>query len=61
MTPGIAYALMIVLSLDARAHPPPTWHGTREACWDAAPARITQLAPAGQPVEWIRCQRVRMG
>jgi hypothetical protein len=28
MTPGWSYALVVLLSLDASAHPPPQWFGT---------------------------------
>jgi hypothetical protein len=61
MTPGIAYALMIVLSLDAPAHPEPTWHATREECQAHAAVRVTHYEMTARPVAWARCQRVRMG
>ena len=60
MTPGIAYALMIVLTFDAPAHPPPTWHGTREACERHAAVRALHMELTGRPVAWVACQRVRM-
>ena len=61
MTPGWAYALMIVLSLDAPAHPEPSWHATREACQAHAAVRVTHYEMTARPVAWTACQRVRMG
>jgi hypothetical protein len=61
MTPGIAYALMIVLSLYAPAHPPPTWHATRADCERHAAVRVFHYEMTARPVAWVACQRVRMG
>jgi hypothetical protein len=61
MTAGIAYALMIVLSMDAAAHPEPTWHATREACEAHAAVRVFHYETTARPVAWVACQRVRMG
>ena len=60
MTPGWSYALMIVLSLDARAHPEPTWHATREACEQHAAVRVFHYEMTARSVAWVACQRVRM-
>lgn len=60
MTPGIAYALVILLSLDAPAHPEPSWHATREACEAHAAVRVMHMELTGRPVSWVACQRVRM-
>ena len=60
MTPGFAYALVILLSLDAPAHPEPTWHATRAECEAHAPVRVLHYELTGRPVAWVACQRVRM-
>jgi hypothetical protein len=60
MTPGIAYALMVFLSLDARAHPEPSWHGTRAECEAHAAVRVWHYETQGRAVAWVACQRVRL-
>lgn len=60
MTPGFAYALVILLSLDAPAHPPPSWHGTRAECEAHAAVRVHHYELTGRAVSWVACQRVRM-
>lgn len=60
MTPGIAYALTVILSWDAPAHPEPRWFATQQQCWGAAPARVLELAPHGGPVAHVGCRRARM-
>lgn len=60
MTPGFAYALVILLSLDARAHPEPGWYATRAECERHAAVRVFHYELTGRPVAWVGCQRVRM-
>ena len=60
MTPGFAWALTIVLSMDARAHPVPTWHATQEECQRMATVRVAHLEMTGRQVAWAGCQRIRM-
>jgi hypothetical protein len=61
MTPGWAYALVVFLSLDARAHPEPQWFGTLAECRRHAPVRVLHFELTGHPVAHVDCQRVRMG
>lgn len=60
MTPGIAYALVILLSLDAPAHPEPSWFLTRAECEAHAAVRVFHYEVTGRPVAFVGCQRVRM-
>ena len=61
MTTGIAYALMVFLTLDTRMPPSPSWHATRAECEEHAAVRVAHLEWTGQPVAWVACQRVRVG
>lgn len=60
MTPGWAYALTIILTLDAPAQPPPSWHATLQDCRATAPVRVAHYELTGRPVSWVGCQRVRV-
>ena len=60
MTPGFAWALTIILAVDARAHPVPTWHATQEECQRMATVRAAHLEMTGQQVAWMGCQRIRV-
>lgn len=60
MTSGFAWALTIVLSMEARAHPVPSWHATRERCEAQAALEVAHLEMTGRPVAWAGCQRIRI-
>lgn len=59
MTPGISWALLVVLTLDAQFPPPPTWHATRADCEAHAAVRAFHYETQGRPVAHVSCQRVR--
>ena len=60
MTPGISWALLVVLTLDAQFPPPPSWHATRADCERHAELRVYHYETTGRPVAHASCERVRM-
>lgn len=60
MTPGVSWALLVVLTLDAQFPPAPTWHATRAECEQHAAMRVYHYETTGRPVAHASCERVRM-
>lgn len=60
MTPGYAWALLVVLTMDGRMPPVPSWHATREDCEAHIAVRAFHYEVTGRPVAWVGCQMVRM-
>lgn len=63
MTPGFAWALVVVLHANtssAPLPPPPQWFATREECEAYAAARTFHFETTNRPVAWVGCQRVRL-
>lgn len=60
MTPGFAWALLVVMSVNTDIPAPPTWYATREECEAHAAIRVVHYEMTNRPVSYVACQRMRL-
>jgi hypothetical protein len=60
VTPGSAWALLVVLTFDTAFPPSPTWYATQEECQRHVAVRLFHYEITNRPVAYVECRRVRM-